>query len=257
MHTISEQLFEDYLNGRKIGFDREKGSVVHPDYWLRIPAQPICEVKEIDPPQQSVTYVTTTDPYKKLRKAFKKKVRQGEEAKSQNKPYIIVLYNRSFAVDTRRPIIEGAMYGNISFVFNIYNDPKRRAEHVGNFFVDKGSMRYARDLHDKGILVKTRVSAIAILEQYRPTQRILDQESKKAILGIPISSFNERYRILMEIEKKLRKEGKYNDEIVPRVRVFHNFFAEVPLGFDVFSGQYDKQYYIDPKTGASMKYEDT
>jgi len=254
MRTISEQLFEQYLNNRKIKFCRELGNTVHPDYWLQLTKEVVCEVREIEPPKSSVTFVSTNDPFKKLRAVFKVKVRQGKEAKNKKLPYIVVICNKSFAVDTRRPIVEGAMYGNINFVYNIFNDSKKRAEHVGNFFVNNGGMRYARDLHDKGIPVKTRISAVAILEQYNPTQHIFDKEADKTIAHVPLSDLDERLRLIKIVETKLRKEGKYNDNLVARVRLFHNFYAENPLGFNIFVGQHDEQYYIDPVTGASKQY---
>lgn len=255
MLTISEQIFEEYLNGRKIGFEREKGSIVHPDYWLGIPTHTICEVHEIDPPPPSVTFVSTNDPFKKLRKALQGKVRQGKEAKDQKKPYVVVLCNKSFAVSTSRFVVEGAMYGNISFVYNLFDDPKKRAEHVGNFFVEKGSLRYARNMKDKGIPVKTRISAVAILEKHNPTQAFFDAEADKILKDVPVDDIDERLRLVDELANKLRKEGKYSDTTVSRVRVFHNFYAANPLGFDVFTGEHDEQYYIDPETGGSKEYQ--
>jgi hypothetical protein len=253
MTTLSEQLFEDYLKENKMGFDKELGTIVHPDFWLKNPRKIVCEVREIAPAPSTQKFATGNDPYKKIRQAIKKKIRQGVEAKSLDIPYVIVLANLNFAVSTSREIVEGSMYGNINFVFNISKDPKVRAKHVGNFFVNDGKLRYARDLKDKGIAINTRVSALAIIHQINPTQQILDDEVAKAIKGI--SDIDRQFQILKDVSDALRKDGKVNDILIPCLKVFHNLHAKTPLGFDVFTGKYDEQYFIDPKTGKSKKYE--
>ena len=255
--TLSEQIFDSYLSNREIKFKVEQGHLVHPDRFLSLPqGLVICEIKQLESKINRARIVTSFfNPYKKLRNAIKKKVRQGKEAKKDNVPYVIVIFNYNSHQITSNEIVEAVMYGDITIVIDIPQDIKKRGKVRGNFFAGNGSLRYARDHQEPGVPIKKRISAIAILEIINPTDELLSLEYNKASKGISIQEIDKLFIILDEITEKLEKEGKYKKDLrIPRLRVFHNFYASNPLGFKVFNGKYDKQYYIDPATGQSRKY---
>lgn len=259
MPTVSEQLFEEYLQTRGLAFEREKGDVVHPDYFLYISGkQLVCEVHQLERKTPLPKFFTSSQPFKKLRVAIKKKVRQGKEAKGQQIPYAIVLFSMDPVVMTSNVAVMAAMYGDPVFTFNILplsKDKKQRVpiEDPKPQFGGNGIIRHARGTTDAGVPHNKRVSAVIMLDCINPTQEVFDKEYEKAVVGI--TDLDGQFKVFNKVNKKLRKEGRYNDNTVPRVRVFHNFYTTTSLGFDVFTGQYDEQYYIDPETGATRKYE--
>jgi len=253
--TISEQLFEEYLQNRSFTFQKEQGIIVHPDYYLNISGkQVICEVHQMEGKPQPYNTLITSNPFTKLRSAIKSKVKQGKEAQLRKIPYVIVLYNLDPLVMTKNFVIESAMYGDLTFVLPISLEKgKRLPAKQRNVFGGNGIIRHARGINDFGSPNNTRVSAVAILESFNPTQKTLDDEYERQTIGI--DDLDQQLELYMKIAKKLRREGKYNDKTLPKIRVFHNFFASTPLSFDIFSGGFDEQYYIDQATGSSKQYQ--
>ena len=253
---ISEQLFDNYLNRRKIKFEVEKGVEVHPDRILQIHnKQVICEIKQLERTRNE-PMSGWSDPYSKIRRAIKRKVRQGKEAKISKTPYVVVLFNNGARVATDNFIIQAAMYGNLSILIDVdLQNPRSRVKVRGNVFSAHGIIRHARSHKESGQPFNRRVSAVAILETINPTYKYVSKAYDEAIRGM--ESLKDRFSIVWEIIEKFKKEGKYIDSLaIERVRVFHNFYSYNPLGFDVFNGKYDEQYFIDPANGRSRRYKD-
>lgn len=250
--TLSEQLFDKYLNSRKIKFEVEKGSLVHPDRFLNLTkGLVICEVKQLEGKINQTFWVG--NPYSKLRNAIKSKVRQGKEAKESSTPYVIVLFNYGSPQIMSNEVVQAVMYGDISIVIDLPSDPKQKGKVRGNFFSANGILRHARDHKVAGRPYNKRISAVAILEQINPTDEVLDKEYEKASEGV--NDLDQDFKIYYEVAGRLKKEGKYDEKLrVERLRVFHNFYADNPLDVAAFKGKYDEQYYINPATGESMKY---
>lgn len=257
--TLSEEFFDKYLNSRKIKFEVEMGVLVHPDRILHFPNKEVtCEIRQLERGKnEPINYVGSVDPYKKLRKAIKRKTRQGGEAKQSKTPYVIVLFNYNSRQIMSSFVVEGAMYGDVAIVIDIPQDPKQKGKVRGNFFSANGILRHARSHKEPGQPFNQRVSAVAILDIINPTQNVFDEEFKKASVGIDTKKFHKLFKIAGEVERRLKREGKYDDTLqVQRLRVFHNFYATNPLGFDVFNGKHDEQYFINPVTGMSMAHSE-
>lgn len=255
--TISEQLFNNYLKRRKIKFDVGKGVLVHPDRILHLPSKDvICEVRQLERPKnEPINFSGWSDPYAKIRRAIKRKVRQGKEAKDAKTPYVVVLYSNTARVSTDNFIIQSAMYGDLSILIDIdLKNPRSRAKVKGNVFSGRGIIRHARSYKEPGQAFNKRISAVAVLETINPTYKYVSQAADEIIKGT--EDLKERLHIFWDVIKSLKKEGKYIEDLqVEKLRVFHNFYAYTPLGFDVFDGKYDEQYFIDPVTGRSRRYK--
>lgn len=257
--TISEQLFDEYLKKRKIKFDIEEGNIVHPDRTLHIPSgNVVCEVRQIDTPkgykfQNGV--VSVGDPYKRLRRAIKKKVRQGKEAQTSNLPYVIVIFNNDIRQPTQNFVVEAAMYGDLSFVIDIKpTKPRSESNLIGKAFSSGGIIRHARGYSDPGSIFNKRVSAVAVLETINPTYHWVSKTCDEILSKTKDLKFT--LPLAIKAINKLTKEGKYKPNLkLPRLRVFHNFYATNHLRFDVFNGKYDEQYYIDELSGQVKHYQ--
>lgn len=252
--TISEQLFDNYLKRRKIKFDVEKGVLVHPDRILHLSnGDVICEIRQLER-SKNEPMSGWNDPYDKIRRAIKKKVRQGKEAKVHDTPYVVVLFNRSARIATDNFIIQAAMYGDLSILIDVdLKNPKSRAKVKGNVFSGRGIIRHARSYKEPGQPFNRRISAIAVLETINPTYKYVSQAADEIIKGT--EDLKERLHIFWDMIESLKKKGKYIEHLqVAKLRVFHNFYAYTPLSFDVFNGKYDEQYFIDPATGRSRRY---
>lgn len=254
--TYSEQIFDDYLTRRRIKFEIEKGVLVHPDRFLYLKkGLVICEIKQLEG-RLPFGKLIVSDPYKKIRKAIKSKVRQGSEAKKESTPYVIVLFNYGSPQILSNQVVEAAMYGDLSIIIDIPQDIKQKGKVRGTFFAGNGLLRHARSHEDSGKPFNQRISAIAILEVINPTDNVLIQEYNKVSKNISLQDIDAHMKILHEVTTKLTIERKYKKDFkIPRLRVFHNIYAYNPLGFDVLIGKYDQQYYIDPATGQSRKYK--
>lgn len=256
--TISEQLFDNYLRRRKIKFEVERGVSVHPDRFLYLPnKEVICEIRQLERPKnEPVNFSGWSDPYEKIRRAIKRKVRQGKEAKTSKKPYVVVLFSNSARVATDNFIIQAAIYGDMSVLIDVnLQNPKSRAKVVGNVFSGGGIIRHARSYKEPGQPFNRRISAVAVLETINPTYKHVSKAADEIIKGT--EDLKERLHIFWGVIAKLKKEGKYIEDLaIEKVRVFHNFYAYHPLGFDVFNGKYDEQYFIDPTNGRSRRYKD-
>lgn len=255
--TISEQLFDNYLKRRKIKFDTEKGVLVHPDRILHLRSRDvICEIRQLERSKsEPVNFSGWSDPYTKIRRAIKKKVRQGKEAKIAKIPYVVVLYSNTARVSTDNFIVQAAMYGDLSILIDVdLQNPRSKAKVRGNVFSAHGIIRHARSYKEPGQPFNRRISAVAVLETINPTYKHVSKTADEIIKGT--EDLKARLHIFWGVIEKLKKEGKYIEDLaIEKVRVFHNFYAYHPLGFDVFNGKYDEQYFIDPLTGRSRRYK--
>jgi len=256
--TISEQLFDNYLRRRKVEFEIEQGVEVHPDRILHLHnKEVICEIRQLERDKtEPVNFSGWSDPYSRIRRAIKKKVRQGKEAKNSKIPYVIVLFSNTARVATDNFIIQAAMYGDLSILIDVdLQNPKSKAKVRDNVFSGRGIIRHARNYKEPGQPFNRRISAVAVLETINPTYKYVSKASDEIIKGT--EDLKERLHIFWDVIENLKKEGKYIEDLaIEKVRVFHNFYAYNPLGFDIFNGKYDEQYFIDPTNGRSRRYKD-
>lgn len=257
--TISEDIFDAYLKLRGINFKVELGDQIHPDRHFSVNKQKvICEIRELTPKKdEKVNGVGSFNPYTRLRKVIRKKVRQGSEAKKEKTPYVVVLYNNGSMQLMEGVAILGAMYGDLSFVIDIPKNPREKGKHRGNYFSGNGILRHARSHREPGIPYNKRISAVAVLERINPTQRTFDEAYEENTKDIDNNDLEKLLDRAEEIQQELTKAGRYDPDLrIPRLRIYHNVYAYNPLGFDVFNAENDKQYYIEANTGASTEYSD-
>lgn len=257
--TISEQLFDEYLKTREIKFDIERGNKVHPDRTLHLlSGNVVCEIRQLDIPNDykfQSGVVNVGDPYKRLRRAIKKKVRQGAEAKLGNMPYVVILFNNDIRQPMQNFVLEAAMYGDLCFVIDIKpTKPRSESKLIGQGFAAGGIIRHARSYSEPGSIFNKRISAVAVLEIINPTYHWVS-EACDDILG-KTKELKQTLVLANKAISKLIKEGKYKPDLkVPRLRVFHNFYATNQLRFDIFDSKYDEQFYIDQLSGQIKRYQ--
>ena len=230
--TGSERLFAEYLELRKIRASYEElvGSN-RPDFLLHLDGTDVvCEVSEITSsefPQEGGAY----DPYKLIRNKIHKKVKQADGAKG-NHPFVIVIH----MTESHTPpeiSLPGAMFGDEGWGIYFQRDSEGKA-HFHDFvpeFLSGGQLQEKQN---------TRISALAVLERFDPTDVAI-----AAMLTSqcpPGTGLAEHFRVLM----KICEDPQFSSRIsMPRLDVFHNPYAKVPLDLTAFGGPHDRQWHSE------------
>jgi hypothetical protein len=134
------------------------------------------------------------------------------------------------------------MYGDIAFVVAVDTTGRKPAVEKGSQFTPaKAKLRRKQN---------TTISAVAVLERFKPHQHMLDEalahRSKEDPHKWPTK---EGIQEGLGILEKVRQLYPEVDLVVPRLRVIHNIHAVVRLPVAAFPGQYDEHYELDPQTG--------
>jgi hypothetical protein len=248
-----ELLFEEYLAA--IGVGAEYEPVIgkrHPDYLVHSPVGDVlCEVEDFgqgdldrvvqEQLRRTGVWAGAVDPYTRIREKLEAAARQLREFRGRH-PCVVVLHNPGSVVDLGTDIVQGAMYGDIAFVVAV--DPTGRSPAVekgSQFTPGKAKLRSQQN---------TTISAVAVLEHYRPNQYKLEEAlAHRSKEDPPKWPTKEEIKEGLDILEKVRQQHPEVDLVVPRLRVVHNVYATIRLPVAAFPGPYDEQYELDHQTG--------
>ena len=236
--TEGEKLFERYLASQDIPFEFEKkqpGKSKLPDYSIEWRGKTVLfDVKDFAPPDDLTGGSGAFDPYPRIRE----KIEQGRDKfrEFKNVCCALVLCNlgNPFVMLQDAHIMLGAMYGDSGFSFpvnvttGIGDDTKLKRT-----FLNNGKM--IRPQWSKP--QNTTIAALITLSSIRPHEaHEIDHYSRL----INVMKEN-RGKTIEEYEAALRRKiPTYDpDLVVPRVIVWHNAFARIPLPDDLFCGPFD------------------
>lgn len=242
--TISEQLFEAYLNASGLTDFRfeppQDGTSRRPDYSLNVLNMDILfELKQFDQTPADFNHVGGAfDPYKPVREkieAARKKFRDLDRFCC-----CLVLYNND------KPLVElgwqyvyGAMLGNLGFSMPVNTETGMADESQTQRLFGGGGKMY-RYLDGQAIAPQNRtISAIIVLRRYMVgTKRFeIAMKRKENELGRKL----ELLEFWDEIE---RARGTALDLSLSQLRVIvlENPFARIQLPRELFRGPYDERY---------------
>jgi len=238
--TIGEQLFEDYLSGRGMGWayeeDRSAGET-RPDYRLETQPGVLVEVKDFAETDADRSFreskgLRGVESYGRIRDKIDKAKKKFKDHRGRGLACVLVLHNSGAAlVHLRSEIVAGAMHGDMGFTIQVGGVEIKPEPHF-----DKASARLREN-------VNTTISAVAIVERFQPNADLLQSEIQKRI-GPPEVELTEdtirRVLDAMEAARADRPEIDF-DQVVCRVRVVHNPHARIPLDTTIFNGPYDEQ----------------
>jgi hypothetical protein len=231
--TISEELFERYLESQGLTFEFERpyeGRSRRPDYTVTIAGKDyLFEVKEFEPGDMPLG-TSIYDPYPPIRAkidAARKKFKEFEGF-----PCCLVLHNRgAFVMTERHQVMLGAMYGDMGF--KIPFDPSLGGM-VGNAevaFLGRGKMIRPHWKEPEN----RRISAILTLRHYPLGRRRLSRwwEGIRAQIRAGL------------IDRDAVPEPNFDfTEMGLGVIVWDNAYAEIPLPLDIFHGPYDERWSV-------------
>ena len=235
--TPAERHFEHYLRGRGLEYEYELETTTgaRPDFWVETPERlVVCEVRQLDAtlsgrPNRSGAFDATAP----ITKAIKRKSRQGRGLGGVY-PYVVVLWAPHWVDDDA--VVIGAVLGRlqISMPFNASTgalDPERRAPTVGRDAALHGGAR-------------THISAVAMMSRFNPGALAAEEEVRAKLDGSATKL--ERIEMIIRIYGEREAAGLLNDDDrEPRLSVFHNPYASVPLAGHVFRGDFDRHYALE------------
>jgi hypothetical protein len=236
--NASELLFEEYLTVQ--GYTQWsheppfEGKRRRPDYFLEYGGSAFAfEVKEFETSSPGAGF-GYYDPYEPIRKKVSKAVQQFKEYKEY--PCSLVLANPKCVplINLSDPwTLFGAMFGNVGFRFPVgsaasVNKPIERTFTTGGRMVDKHHQPE-----------NTTVNSIIFLGLYPLRAKYVDLavRRRRQVLDRDVTT-NEILECYEEIpdDPQLRR---------PRVKVYENPYARIPLSRDLFNGAYDERWLVD------------
>lgn len=228
--TAGEKAFEDYLATQHLSFEFEKeydGKSKRPDYtinWQNLPV--VFDVKDFDAPARVMSF-GAFDPYTKIRE----KIDQGRDKFKQFKEFCcgLVLYNAGdgLVILQEEHIMLGSMYGDSGFTFPINTQTGiGDSSKMEQAFLGRGKMLRP----DRRDPQNTTISAVITLSLISPHYfRVLDLMQQHPEMSIE------------QLEKEASRQIPELDpnRQIPRVIVWHNAVARIPLPANLFRGPYD------------------
>lgn len=213
MKTVSEQLFEKYLEAFSYEWEYEPDSGLNkkPDYLITIQGKqfyfeikqfdtnPLLEEARKNPGKVVGGFI---DQYKPIRTKIEQARIKFKEYKDY--PCILVLYDNNSFKDLTNLTISGAMYGNIDVSWIVPIKDNGKAELSGMHYADGGKMR--RKKENQEIIQNTTISAIAIMEH-----------------------------------------SQTNDMV--KFRTIHNYFASKPVQSNIIFTSQDDEHFISKDNG--------
>lgn len=249
--NASEQLFERYLQSQGITFEYEptvSGKKKRPDYHLRCSSEiVICDVKTLRATSPLPAGGTFHDPYRGIREEI-------DDARKQFKEYcdhpcVLLIHNIDDWEFRDWPwVLFGAMLGNLGmrFPFNPQTGTVQTQDGQ-SVFLRGGRMIHPHCRQPRN----TTFSAVGVLSEITVPDPEFEQEYERRI-----AAFRNERRGEPPMEECLRiRTGLHHQQIrctrgvQPRVAVFENPFARIPLPGDLFSGRYDSRSRFDRSLG--------
>ncbi len=255
--TKGEELFETYLAERGLSFEFAPAlGKACPDYLVHMPSGDIlCEVedfgegdidRDVKKQLKEKGFATSGgDPYKRIREKLDVSSRQLREYKNQH-PCVTVLHNPgSHGVDLDTETVQGAMFGDITYVFSVGKAGSQVPKDTRVVFAPRRAKLRPNQ--------NTTLSAVAILECYQPNRDLIEKAMDEFYGSGEASRLADRARWeralkIIEDLKSKNLDIDFEQEVI-RLRVIHNFNACKALNLDAFAGPHDEQFLLDLDTG--------
>lgn len=248
-----EIAFERYLCALSISWSYEPDiGGVHPDYLLSGKSEIVCEVKDFESSAVEESVIPSIlngasvagpwNPIDYIRSRLKKARKQLQSSRGV-RPGVVVLFNTQTMPFDDSLFIEESMFGAPMF-----------SESVGPFSATSNVLASGNSKTDRFLTVtsNTSISAVAVLDVIRPNINLLENAQDEVF-----SSINEGERrnikadvrralpllerTQCEIESKYGKDHLYAER--PRLRVFHNLFAALPLDPTILNAEFDEHFF--------------
>jgi len=232
--TEGEKLFEQYLASQNLPFKFEaehSGKKKRPDYSLEWKGHPIlADVKDFAPLEQIPTGFMTFDPYTAIREKIEQGRDKFREFKDVSCALVLCNFGNPFAQLEEPHIMLGAMYGDSGFTFpvnistGVGDDSKLRSAFLGRGKMIRPHWSKPQNTTIAGLITLTTLKPH--YEKFKESLRSADDrdvESCLQELDSTIPNFDLEFS-------------------VPRVIVWHNGFARMPLPTELFCGAYDTQF---------------
>ncbi len=247
--TTSELLFEEYLSSNGyMDWDFEPdipGQTRRPDYLLRWKGgEFLLEVKQMLA-KGPLPRIATVDPYKGLREEINEARRKFRKLK-QWCCSLVVCNISDWRTDLNDPReVFGAMLGNFGLTMPFDPEVGLLTDAAQPAFLEGGKMiRYKT-----GEPQNTTISALVVLERFqakdldfvRETRREMSRREAAQQRELQVEEKRKIYMNMLEQRWPKRRE-------VPRVIVYENPFARIPLSRDLFKAAYDERLAFEDDT---------
>lgn len=257
-----EIVFERYLTENGLGWEYEPliGSK-HPDYLVHGKVKVLCEVEDFagsDHERQVLAQIKAGasqagvwDPIGYVNNAIRSAAKQLRPGKGEY-PCVAILYNDATMPYEHELFITQAMFGRLQI-----------SQLVGPMgAMSEAVTEYSRQERYLTRNCNTTISAVALIEEFKPNIHILrDEES--AILDRmraeepgdgpwgSLAAVSEGLTRALPLLKKLRTDlddklgPGFIDEVHPRLRIYHNPWAAMKLPLEALGGKHDEHLLYD------------
>jgi hypothetical protein len=249
--TKGEEIFAKLLTERGLPFEYERpyqGKTKNPDFTLTlIEPNIISEVKDFDLNDEDKNIAAEieekgragwmqNEPYKRIRRGLHEKADQLKEYSDY--PTLVILHGnpQNLTVNLSTENIFQAM--NADMVTIVETDDSGNETRKDCFDATNAVVGQNRNTH---------LSAVAVIDSYRPNDRLANDIAKKHQEGGGNALTEEGQHELTKLFDEKRAEGINFELEVPRLRIFHNPSAKMPLNLGVLSSPYDIEIFHDPK----------
>lgn len=238
--TVSEVLFEDYLEQHKLGTpDREPsipGKAQKIDYRLAFNGRNLWfEVKEFAEDRSLVIDNSTggfIDPYVAIRRKIDKASEKFHEYPDECCSLILYNRNLNLAFIYTPEIVFGAMLGNISWLTPMDFQTGTETGPPRQIFSGGGKLLHPHT----NVPQNTRISAVIALEKFTVGQRQFRIELAKK------QQKEERQLTPVEFHEFLESHADTCQQTALRVLVYENPYAKQRLPTDLFTGPFDERW---------------
>lgn len=249
-----ENLFEEYLNLRKLKFSYESAiGRTKPDYSVYAKQEVLVELESFGETAADRAFFEELKAgqivsrsgfdYERIRKRIKAGADQLKPYRGKF-PCVVALFNPGYPVNLTHLNIKWAMFGGLAIEFQVGSDFSKRPRGVRSIFTGEGA-RMQPEQH-RG------VSAVAVLSRHTPGQAVLDSAARKYLRSRRTVPWGERHEGLFKFLEEFEKSNPHIDfaKQVPKLTVIHNnLFADIPLDPSIFNGPHDENWVFDA-TGA-------
>lgn len=240
--TVSERAFEEYLAKRGIvpRYEELPNGITQPvDYSFEIAGQTLrLDVKEWAPNGPHLG-VGSFDPYEPVRDKINEGRKKFKQYKRRGEPCVLVLCHYGPQLIMLDAIsIFGAMRGDLGWVFPFNSDTGvGDTSRTETKFLTGGSMIH-REKESYERVQNTTISAVAVLASIRVRGRRVGiaLHRRKASAGRAFT-LEETFTLLQELYSE-----DHSVEVEPRVVVYDNLEATVPLPQEFPDGPYDERF---------------
>jgi len=252
--TDGEYAFACLLESRNLTFQYENphlGCKRSPDFDLTFQdPNIITEVRDVDLNDQDEDVLeklatnhtaswSVEQPYRRLRRIIHEKADQLKEYKDF--PILVVLYKNlhNLTIDLSNRNIMESMYGDFVMAFGY--------DQNGNLTSQAQINRLNAAL---GQNRNTHISAIAVLEEFKPHDKLANDITKGLVEKIGKDILSEKGQA--ELTRLFQEKSKEHDIDfnlkVLRLRIIHNSFTDKPISPGFMMSKYDEHVFFDKTT---------